>query len=327
MNDDELGLVQTPPPLADWVAAEALIEAPNSGDRILYPGAGHGNLAAAVHRRCSVRGLPAPDATFIDRNPDHLDIVANRFIGDTAPMNNGIPRMTSASARYHTPARRQAVNESINTNVELRATDFLRDPPEAPFEYILTNPPYTAYSIIDADDRDTYTDRFDAATGQYPLYAPFIEQCLNLVADDGLVIFLAPDSYLTRGHSEQLRWLLRKANTATPILVPDPAFDEMVQAVITTVSRSDNSTLGIAVPPTDRRFSLTTVSAYEAETLLDRVGLPDIEIDSALSEYFDTARWYRRRRLPSVNDNDHKSIPGTASSSDFAGQQVTLQRF
>lgn len=327
MNDDELGFVQTPQSLADWMAAEALLEAPTNGDRILYPGAGHGNLAAAVHRRCSVRGLPAPDATFIDRNPDHIDTVATRFIGDTAPMNNGIPHMTSASAQYHTPVYRQAVNEPISANIELLTTDFLRDPPEGPFDYIITNPPYTAYSVVDANDRDIYNDRFDAATGQYPLYIPFIEQCLNLVADDGLVIFLAPDRYLTRRHSEQLRWLLRKANAATPILVPDPAFDEMVQTVITTVGGPDNSIHGIATPPTDRRFSLTTVPAYEAETLLDRVGLSDNEVDSALSEYFDTAKRYRRRRLPCINDNDLESIPGTASSSDSAGQQVTLQRF
>jgi len=223
MNTDPLGFFETPAPVADRVAATLFQRAPSAGDTILYPGAGRGNLAAAVHRRCSVRDLPTPNAVFIERNPSHRAVLEARFCGADATMNHGVPDCSPASRRAHTPYQGTATMSRVDSDIEIYTQDFLQDPPivETGVEFIVTNPPYTAYQEIPGPDRDAYSASFSTATGQFPLYAPFIEQCLSLLAEDGTLVFLAPRQYLTLNATEPLRHLLRSNGIRTPEALPE----------------------------------------------------------------------------------------------------------
>jgi len=290
VNTDELGFVATPPPVADWMAAETFLRPPTEGDRILYPGAGEGNLAAAIHRRCSVRGFPAPDATFVERDPGRGATLSERFVGDDASMNNGVPERSAESVEWHTPLRSQPETAAIHADVEIVETDVLRDPPDGPFDYIVMNPPYTAYPHIATEDREVYADQFHTAAGQFPLYAPFIEQALDLLADDGICTFLAPDSYLSLSTTAPLRWRIRQANVATPMLVPDFAFDEMVQTVITTAMPGESGLLTPASSSDGRSFTLTPLEGRPVSLLFERFGHSGDASQAAIREYFQTTR-------------------------------------
>lgn len=304
MNTDELGFVATPPPVADWMAAETFLRPPTEGDRILYPGAGGGNLAAAIHRRCSVRGVPAPDATFVERDPGRAATLSERFVGDDAPMNNGVPEQSAESVEWHTPLRSQPKTAAVHADVEIAETDVLLDPPDGPFNYIVMNPPYTAYPHIATEDREAYADRFHSAAGQFPLYAPFIEQALDLLADNGTCTFLAPDSYLSLSTTAPLRWRVRQANVATPLLVPEFAFDEMVQTVITTATPRGSGLLAPAMSPDERSFTLTPLGGRPVSLLFERFGHSGEAGQAAIREYFETTRAASQR----VRNNSQRDL-------------------
>ena len=334
MNTDELGFVETPAPLADWLAAEVLLQTPTQGDRILYPGAGRGNLAAAVHRRCSVRELPAPDATFIERHPERAACLRDRFEGPDAPMNNGVPERSDASVEWHTPYRSCSGAGEIKADVEVVETDFLWDPPAGPFDYVVMNPPYTAYPQIATDDREAYADRFETASGQFPLYAPFVEQALRVLADDGILAFLTPDSYLTLGVTEPLRWRLRQATTATPLLVPELAFEEMVRTAITVTTPGDSNMLGPTGDPHEQRFGLTSLGGRLVSLLFERLGVPESERSPTIQSYFERAKEaHQRARNASERDldGDHPAIvdgqPPTDEPTSSSDAQATLDEW
>lgn len=286
MNTDELGFVETPAPLADWLAAEVLLRTPSKGDRILYPGGGRGNLAAAVHRRCSVRELPAPDATFVERHPERSD----------------------PSVEWHRPYRSCAGAGEIEADVEVVEADFLRDPPAGPFDYVVMNPPYTAYPQIATEDREAYADRFETASGQFPLYVPFVEQALRVLADDGILVFLAPDSYLTLGVTEPFRWWLRQATTATPLLVPELAFEEMVRTAVTVTMPADSNLLGPTGPPHEQRFGITSLEGRLVSLLFERLGVPESEHTPTIQAYFDRAK-EASQRARNASDRDLDGDP------------------
>ena len=329
MNTDELGFVETPAPLADWLAAEVLLRAPTQGDRILYPGGGRGNLAAAVHRRCSVRELPAPGATFVERDPGRAEALRDRFMGPDAPLNHGVPERSVPSVEWHRPYRNTVGEGEVAADVKVVEADFLRDPPDGPFDYIVMNPPYTAYQQIATADRETYAEQFETATGQFPLYVPFIEQALGLLADNGILTFLAPDSYLTLGVTESLRWRLRAANCTTPMLVPDMAFDEMVQTAVTTVMPGDTDLLGPPTAPQERRFRLTPLAGDLVYQLFERFGTSEGSCCEAIKAYFETVE-AASRRVGNISGRDLEGdSPAVGDSPDpeTPSEQATLSRW
>jgi hypothetical protein len=264
MNDDELGFVQTPPALADVLAAETLLTAPDSDDTILYPGAGRGNLAAAIHRRCSVRGLDCPSAVFVERNPAHIDDLKQRFCGSDATLNNGVPPLSAEQTQYHQPcyppSSATGQPTSVKADVAIYKQDFLRSPPgeQAPFDYVVMNPPYTYYEKIGVADREEYAELFETATGQYHLFSPFVEQALSLLADDGVLVALLPFRGFWSGGAAAFRDHLRTYHACTPLLMPEVAFqDHMVETQAVTVGCSGGMPWGAPTPPRKTALSPT----------------------------------------------------------------------
>jgi|GEM_PF-5553036 len=295
MNDDPLGYVETPPALADELAGHVMVTHPEAGDRILYPGAGQGNIAAAVHRRCSVRGLPCPDAVFVERDSAHLDTLGDRFVGADASHNHGVPPTSEDSAWHHKAYRGTISKARVDADAAIRHTDFLADPPSGTFEYIVANPPYTAYPNIETERREAYAERFETASGQFPLYALFVEQMLDLLAPNGVLAVLLPTNWLTIQAVRPLRDRLRHEQPSTPILIPDPAFpDHSVQTTAMVVGRTDSRWTGEPRAPSNTRIYLTHMHGPAIDPFLERVGVADADLDDAAEEYMDRTRFLQR---------------------------------
>lgn len=284
MNSDPYGFVETPPELADWLAAEVLLTDPSDDARILYPGAGTGNIAAAVHRHCSVRGIDAPDAVAVENHPERADALRERFVDD-APDNHGVPELTTESVRRHKAIRCGIERSEIGAEFTVHEADFLTDPPEGLFDYIVANPPYTAYPKIDAEARTAYRDIFETAVGRYPLHAPFVEQMLNLLKPDGVLVFLAPFSWLTTGATKPLRRLIRNANPATSQLVPECGFpDHQVVATLNVVARPGASWMGETDAPSETRLDIVGSYGRFVEGVLQT---SERELEDAWTHYRD----------------------------------------
>lgn len=324
MNEDPLGFVETPPALADWLASEVLLTCPDPGDRILYPGAGRGNIAAAVHRRCSVRDLHCPDAVFVERDEGHLDDLRDRFVDEDATYNHGVPPVPEASRRWHRPYRGPTHEAAVDTSTSIHARDFLRDPPAGLFEYVVANPPFTAYPNVDPDDREDYAERFETACGQFGLYAPFVEQMLDLLAPNGVLAVLLPVQWFTTRAARALRSLVRRESPCTSELVPEVAFpDHQVVTNVAVIGRADADWVGRLNPPWETRLGLTSMRGHYLRDLLDGLGVDEGDLESVVSEYVDSFELTRRL----VANRDRRERQDLEPMDEAARRQRSLAAF
>lgn len=280
------GFVPTPPPVADYVAAVLFAAAPEPGDRILFPGAGTGSLAAAVRRYCSVRDLPCPDGVAVDVDADRLDVFERRLSRPTPPVSKRAEKRLQPTYPQPVPS----ADAPAPMEIETVQRDFLLDPPAGPFDWIIANPPYTRYLSIDEDKRAQYRRGFDSAEGQFKLYMPFVEQMQRLLAPGGHLAFLAPYTYLTKQDAMAFRREVRRDSVEVCRLLPEESFpDHKVWPLLTVLEGTDT-------PALDGWFWSGEVRAWKLNRLLEHLGV-DTEDDrqSIAERYYDCHQWLDRR--------------------------------
>lgn len=286
----ENGYVPTPAPVADWVARTVFADSPSEGDRLLLPGVGDGSLYAAVRRYCSVRGQPLPDAVAIDNDPERLAELHERFPNPDQP---SVPTFPDGSRWFHRPlALEGGISPSEDAPVagELRVdeADFLLDPPDAGFDYVLANPPFLRYEEIPSAKRDRYRERFRAAEGRFDLFMPFVEQMLRLLADDGWLVFIAPEQLITSPHMASARKELRNETIHECEYLPKQVFpDHTITTVAVTVS--PDRSLGA-----DSSFYVTPLYGHETREMLERCGLQGDELEAAVDDYYEGLEMARK---------------------------------
>lgn len=228
----EDGFVPTPPTVADYMASTLFTYAPSADDRILFPGAGTGCLAAAVQRYCSVRGFECPDGVAVDTSADRLATLEEHV----ATSERRVPPLSRRSKSRLKAARTTPADRAVSMEIETQVGDFLLDPPTGEFDYIIANPPYTRYEALDAEKRHAYGDEFETAVGNYSLYMPFVEQMQRLLADDGNLVFIAPVGYLIASTAATFREELRRDTLHEFMQLPGGVFPNVrVEPVVTTV--------------------------------------------------------------------------------------------
>jgi hypothetical protein len=290
----ENGYVPTPAPVADLAAGHVFgVTRPSEvedGGRLLLPGLGTGNLYAAVRRYCTEGqnwnhpsfDYPLPSCVGVENDPERI-------------------------AEF----REQRSTDAI----EVREADFLLDPPDGRFDWALANPPYTRYKRIDEDRRAVYRDRFTTATGQFPLYAPFVEQLLDLVKPDGSVTVILPITALTTDATAPLRRLLERQERGHVLLLPESTFDRTVRTVMLTVECDPS-------PRSVDHWWVENVLAYGPRPLLDRLGVADV--DAATTAYMERLR-EAKRRVRHLTTREIETLDGSDSSAAPAtGNQATL---
>lgn len=85
-----------------------------------------------------------------------------------------------------------------------------------------------------------YRDRFQTATGQFPLYAPFVEHALANLRPGGSLTAILPSKALTVGNAGPLRSLLSDYSCGPIALLPEATFSEMVIPILLTVERKQS---------------------------------------------------------------------------------------
>jgi len=231
----ENGYVPTPEPAAAFSVGDLFeVERPDSpsSPRLLLPGLGTGNLYDAVVRYCTPgeghrdhrkADYPVPDCVGVENDPNNV----------------GAFEMTHP-----------------DHDVDVRQADFLLDPPEGPFDWVLANPPYTRYSRLRTEKRTAYGEKFETAEGKFPVFAPFVEQALELVKEDGWATFILPVQALTVSVCEPLQDLL----------------DRQVQTIVVTLKNTANE-------PREEPFWIERPYVWDCamERYLEGVGVDDVE--------------------------------------------------
>lgn len=83
--------------------------------------------------------------------------------------------------------------------------DFLLSEFDAPFDYIVGNPPYVRQELIPSADLKKYRQRFSTMVGRADLYIAFMERSLDLLAPAGRLSFICADAWLKNDYGRAIR--------------------------------------------------------------------------------------------------------------------------
>ena len=271
----ENSYVPTPEPVADLAASTVFGgERPGHvGDddrrgRLLLPGLGTGNLYDAVRRYCTHGegwstarkfDYQLPECVGVETDPDRID-----EFEATHP----------------------------DAEIDVRHADFLLEPPEGEFDWVLANPPFVCYQDIPTEKRDQYRDRFRIAQDQFDLFVPFFEQSMRLLKPGGSLLFILPIQALLVSAFEALRKEIRDHFIHPIFYLPPETFDEKVETVMVGVEKQTDST--------GHHLWLEELRGWELREILPGLDVDDVE--AAMDRYYDehafteeTLEWHDSR--------------------------------
>lgn len=231
-------------------------DGPESGDRILFPGVGHGELVEAVSRYCDRHALDFPESIALETKEELVKEARARF--DELPLN-------------------------------VQHLDFLGNLPDlGEFEYIVSDPPVGRLRDLSPEVREDLAMRFDTISADEPgqdedLYLAFFEQGLGMLAPAGRLVFVTPDFTNKRGHSaipevkKRLSTFHIEDIDTTPI---ESLYDQVdMDVVITTVAHAE--------PDPAYASEVDFDGVQEALTVPYEIGVTDIMTQDPVSFYPD----------------------------------------
>lgn len=183
--------------------------APEEGDRILYPGCGaKAPFAMAVEEFCRAKGYTLPSGLAVESNPELL---------------------------------RQAKDLGLR-HVSFREMDFLSSEGAelGSFNHVLGNPPYVPIEGLSEKEKVRYRSTFKVAEGRFDLYLLFFEQALSLLAPGGRLTFVTPEKWEFVETARPLRRMVTREEFHVEEInhVDENAFPELTAyPSITTVRR------------------------------------------------------------------------------------------
>jgi len=135
--------------------------------------------------------------------------------------------------------------------------DFLLEPLEGRFDFVVGNPPYVRQELIPAPLLAEYRSRYPTLYDRADLYIPFIERSLLALAEGGSLGFICADRWMKNKYGGPLRKLVADDFHLKVYvdMVDTPAFHGEVSAypAITVISREKSGLTRIAHrPPIDR---------------------------------------------------------------------------
>lgn len=133
------------------------------------------------------------------------------------------PRITGVEL---SPGRAAAARTRFEDEpaVDIVQADFLLGFDEAPFDYVIANPPYVSILGLDQKEKLAYRSHFRFAKGRFDLYFLFLEQSLRLLVRGGRLVFITPEKYLYVASARALRMELWNTDVEEIVLLNENTF-------------------------------------------------------------------------------------------------------
>ena len=142
--------------------------------------------------------------------------------------------------------------------------DFLLEPLEGPFDFIVGNPPYVRQELIPAPLLAEYRSRYQTMYDRADIYIPFIERSLLALAKGGSLGFICADRWMKNRYGGLLRRLVADQFHLKIYvdMVDTPAFhsDVIAYPAITIISRETPGATRIAHRPAIDRVTLANLA-------------------------------------------------------------------
>jgi hypothetical protein len=122
--------------------------------------------------------------------------------------------------------------------------DFLLEPFDSDFNFVVGNPPYVRQELIPSAMLAEYRQRYVTLYDRADLYVPFMERSLQLLKDDGQMSFICSDRWMKNRYGGPLRRMISDGYTMRYYvdMVGTAAFQKDVVAypAITVIARGDS---------------------------------------------------------------------------------------
>ncbi len=89
---------------------------------------------------------------------------------------------------------------------------------EKGFDVIIGNPPYVRIQILPKDQVAFFSKHFVSATGNYDIYALFVERGLQLLKPGGILGFILPHKFFQAAYGQGLRKLIAEKNALMEVV-------------------------------------------------------------------------------------------------------------
>lgn len=247
------GHVPTPPELADHMVEKLFLNnPPEQGDQILYPGLGTGPFVAAVERYCIKNDVPIPDGIGVEQDPE----------------------LAAESRELHEDNKVEILEKNFLTEID--------DLDE--FEFVVGNPPYVPIEGLSEDEKQTYKNAFDTAIGRFDLYILFFEQAIDLLAENGRLVFVTPEKFEYVGTGSALRKLLASNHVEEIEHIAEDSFGELLTyPAITTVQKTDPGTTRVKLRDSEQH-EVELPTDGDSWAPLIRGGIPEMDTGVTLGE-------------------------------------------
>lgn len=94
----------------------------------------------------------------------------------------------------------------INVNWNIMQKDILQEKLDIKFDYVVGNPPYIKYKLLDEDTRKFVRENFEVCSiGKFDYCYAFIEQGIRSLKENGKMAYLIPNSIFKNVFAQQLR--------------------------------------------------------------------------------------------------------------------------
>lgn len=129
-----------------------------------------------------------------------------------------------------------------NTNWRIVCCDGLKFEAEEKFDFIVGNPPYIAYALLTKEQRKFVRENFKSCSyGKFDYSYAFIEKCLNLLSDDGKMVFITPSNMYKTQFGRELRKFMLPYITKIIDYSFEKVFDKVLTSPAITVFNKNTS--------------------------------------------------------------------------------------
>ncbi len=112
---------------------------------------------------------------------------------------------------------------------------------EGGFDIVITNPPYIdseTMTKFHLKEREFLSKNFASAKGNYDIYIPFMEKCLQITKENSYIAFITPDKYLSKNFGSKLRKLLLNHIICIRKFGRSVFQDTLVDSIVTILKKS-----------------------------------------------------------------------------------------
>lgn len=154
--------------------------------------------------------------------------------------------------------------------------DFLLEPLQGEFDFVVGNPPYVRQELIPALLLAEYRRRYGTMYDRADIYVPFIERSLSLLSKEGSLAFICADRWMKNRYGGPLRNLVAEQYHLKVYvdMVDTPAFhsDVIAYPAITVIGRGRSGVTRIAHrPPIDPESLSTFARLLRGERVAGRM--------------------------------------------------------